>query len=149
LVLYVSGETDNRVVFARACRRWDALKLLVANGGRSGLQAATDRNPRMVVIEAGLPDIGAEAFVRALRLQELPAGTPIVVVAHDGTATERARSLWAGATAYLTTPLRDDEIDRTMGMVFSEARTVVARPPLTLSSWRGANHDEPPERPGA
>jgi len=100
------------MVLARAIRRWEAVNLLVASGGRSGLNAAIDHRPRMVVVEAPLSDMGGEAFVGALREKAMPAGTPIVVVAHEGTPTERARLIWAGATAYLARPLHQDELSR-------------------------------------
>jgi hypothetical protein len=43
------------------------------------------------------------------------------VVAHDGTSRERARLLWAGASAYVSTPLDVAEIEAAVGMLFEAA----------------------------
>lgn len=123
-VLYVTGETDNRLLFARALRRRETVKLLVASGGHAGLEAALDRKPIVVVVEARMTDMNGEVFVGALRRRLRPASTPIVVVADDGTPTERARFVWAGATAYLVPPLDEDEIVRAVGTL------------LEIAAWR-------------
>ena len=47
-----------------------------------------------------------------LRLRVLPLETPIVVLAHDSGPRERARFIWAGASAYIVKPLDVAELDR-------------------------------------
>jgi DNA-binding response OmpR family regulator len=120
-VLYVTGDADNRQLFARALGRRETVKLLVATGGHAGLEAAVDRQPVVVVVEARMSDMSGEVFVGALRRQLTSAATPIVVVADDGTPTERARFVWAGATAYLIPPLDEDEIVRAVGTLLEVA----------------------------
>jgi len=148
-VLYVGdgGETDNRVVLARAIRRREAVKLVVAAGGHAGLMAAVDRRPRMVVLEARLSDGEAESLVRTLRTQVMPPGAPIVVMAHDGTPTERARFIWAGATAYLSATLHEGEIDRTVGRLLVGAPMIVDRP--RPNHGRGTPYGGPPQKPAS
>ncbi len=120
-MLYVCGGTDRRLLFARIVRRWAAVTFLVAKGGRNGLQAAMDRRPRMVVIEAHLPDIDGEMLVGTLRNSVMPPGGPIVVLAHDATPGERVRFLRVGATAYVTKPSSVGEFDRTVGILLEVA----------------------------
>ncbi len=109
------------MLFARIVRRWAAVKFLVTRGGRNGLQTAIDRRPRMVVVEARLPDIDGEMLVGALRNGVMRPGEPIVVLAHDGTPGERARFLRAGATAYIAKPSGVAEFDRTVGILLEVA----------------------------
>ncbi len=47
-----------------------------------------------------------------LRLRVLPPETPIVVLAHDADPRQRARFVWAGASAYIVKPLDVAELDR-------------------------------------
>jgi PleD family two-component response regulator len=146
-VLYVSGETDNRMVLARAIRRREAVKLVVAGNAHAGLMAAIDRRPRMVVVEARLSDGDAEDLVRTLRKQVMPSGAPIVVMAHGGTPTERARFIWAGATTYLSGTLHEGEIDRTVGRLLVGAPMIVDRRPRF--NVTGAPDGGPPQRPAS
>ncbi|MGA2520546.1 MAG: response regulator [Acidimicrobiales bacterium] len=120
-VLYIGGEVDGRILFSRIARRWHSVKLLVAATGRNGLQVARDRRLGMVVMHASLPDVDAVDLLSALRSRALAPAAPIVVIAHDGTSGERARFTWAGASAYITTPLNIAEVDQAVGMLLEAA----------------------------
>jgi len=120
-VLYVSGGDEARVLFLRVARRWENVKLLVAGNAEEGLALAIARRPGMVVLDAHLSDLDGEKLVMALREQALDPSTPIVVLAHDGAPGERARFIWAGASAYIAKPLNVAEIDRTVGMLLEVA----------------------------
>jgi DNA-binding response OmpR family regulator len=53
----------------------------------------------------------------------MPPSAPIVVLTHDGAPSERARFIWAGASACVTKPLNVVEIDETVGMLLEVAAT--------------------------
>lgn len=120
-LLYVSGEHADRVRFVRIARRWEKVKLLVADSGEEGLDIALNRQPRMVVLDARLSDVDGEKVVKALRERALAPSAPIVVLGHDSAPSERARFVWAGASAYITKPLNVAEIDRTVGELLDVA----------------------------
>jgi len=119
--LYISAEPADRVLFTRIARRWEAIKLLVAESGREGLQVAVDRRLRMIVLDARLPDVDSAALVTALRARAESREAPIIVLAHERSPSERARFIWAGARAYVAKPLDVAEIDRTVGMLLEVA----------------------------
>jgi DNA-binding response OmpR family regulator len=116
-VLYICGEPESRIVLTRIARRWSAITLLVAEGGGDGLQMALERRPRLVVLDAHLPDVDAEELVATLRAEAARAPVPILVLANDPAPRERARFAWAGASAYVTKPLNIAEVDRTVGFL--------------------------------
>jgi len=94
------------------------MNLVVAAGGRGGLQLAMRRRPRLVVLDADLPDIDGAEMASRLRSRVLPPDTPIVILAHDADPRERARFIWAGASAYILKPLDVPELDRAvMGLM--------------------------------
>jgi PleD family two-component response regulator len=64
-LLFVSGDHDSRIVFTRIAKRWPGIKLLVATSGEEGLDMAVKRRPRMVVLDACLPDVDGEQLVVA------------------------------------------------------------------------------------
>jgi two-component system, sensor histidine kinase ChiS len=92
---------------------------LVVEGGRSGLQVAMDHRLRLVVLDDRLPDVDGADLVTHLRQEVLKSETPIIVLANDADPRERARFLWAGASAYHSKPLNVAEIDKTV-MVLME-----------------------------
>jgi hypothetical protein len=56
-VLYVSGGPDARIHFMLIARRWEMVRLLVAESGEEGLDVAVARHPRMVVLDSDLSDM--------------------------------------------------------------------------------------------
>jgi DNA-binding response OmpR family regulator len=117
--LYISGDREGRIRFAQIARRWKGIRLLVVEGGRSGLQVAMDHRLRLVVLDDHLPDVDGADLVKHLRQEVLESDTPIIVLANDGDPRQRARFLWAGASAYHSKPLNVAEIDRAV-MVLME-----------------------------
>jgi len=85
---------------------------------------AIDDQPSVVVMEDRLPDVDAAGLVSELRRQIVSPRVPILVLAGDANAHDRARFMWAGATAYVDEPLDSTLICRTVGTV------------LDLGSWR-------------
>ena len=114
-LLFISGNREGRVLFARIAKRWDGVTLIFADSGEEGLDMARVRRPRIVVLDAQLSDCDGEKLVMALRERTMPPFAPIVVLAHDGAPSECARFIWAGASAFITKPLNVAEIDRTVG----------------------------------
>jgi DNA-binding response OmpR family regulator len=119
------------------------MKLLVVEGGGSGLQTATDRHLRLVVVDDHLPDLDAAGVVKELRDAVIATETPIMVLGHGTEPRHRARFLWAGATAYHCKPLNVAEVNRsvaTLGRRHSPMKRMIwrmsDRPGLALARGR-------------
>lgn len=97
------------------------MRLVVADGWRLGLHLAAKRRPRLVVLDARLPDVDGAGVVQHLRQRVLPSETPMIVLGHELTPTERARFLWAGASAYHARPLNVAEIDSSVAALLETA----------------------------
>jgi len=82
-----------------------------------------DHHLRLVVIDDPLPDVDAVELVTHLRRRALPIETPVMILAHDPGPRDRARLMWAGASAIHTKPLNVAEVDRTL-MVLTEMATL-------------------------
>jgi DNA-binding response OmpR family regulator len=121
LVLHVSGDQGNRILLSRIAKRWEGLRLLVVDGARAGLALAAARRPDLLVVDAHLHDAGGEETVARLRQELRPQDVPIIVLGDDPAPSARARFVWAGAGAYVTTPLDIAEIDRTVSELLEVA----------------------------
>jgi DNA-binding response OmpR family regulator len=120
-LLYICGDPDGRILFTRIARRWDNMKLVVADGGRTGLQVALKRRPRLVALDALLPDLDGRDLVKYLRSKVIPSQTPIIVLAHDSDPRRRAEFIWAGASAYHSKPLNVAEVDHSVATLLEVA----------------------------
>jgi CheY-like chemotaxis protein len=121
LVLYVCGGPEDRILFTRIARRWKTSKLLVARSGEEGYEMAVSRQPRVVILDSDLTDMDGEKLAIALRERITEPDIPIVVLANDSAPRQRARYIWAGASACHAKPLIVAEIDRTVATLLEVA----------------------------
>ena len=81
--------------------------MLLAADGRSALQAATEDQPDLMVLDLGLPDLSGVEVLRQLRgWSRLPV---VVLSARDG-STDKVEALDLGADDYVTKPFGTDEL---------------------------------------
>lgn len=76
-------------------------RVIVAATGAQGLVQAATRNPDLVVLDLGLPDMEGEEVIRRLREWW---SRPVVVISARGREEEKVRVLDAGADDYVTKP---------------------------------------------
>jgi len=80
---------------------------LQASTGEDGLVQAATRNPDVILLDLGLPDM--DGLEVAKRLREWSA-KPIIVVSARGREADKVAALDAGADDYLTKPFGVDEL---------------------------------------
>jgi two-component system KDP operon response regulator KdpE len=107
-------------------------EVVTAGSGRSALQAATDTQPDLVVLDLGLPDMDGVEVVRSLR-----TWTPVPILILSGRLNSQAKveALDAGADDYVTKPFNVDEL-------FARVRAVTRRTgepehpePVRIGDW--------------
>ena len=99
-VLYIEDEPANAELMKVLLAARPRTRLVVAEDGRSGLDAVEAEEPDVVLLDANLPDMRGEEV-----LARLHGTVPVVVVTADATP-ERLQALRAaGAEACLTKPL--------------------------------------------
>jgi DNA-binding response OmpR family regulator len=76
----------------------------------------------MVVFGAGPSDRDRVNLVAELRTR-VSASTPIVVLADDDSASQRARFIWAGASTYIVKPAHGCDVESTIGLLLEVAST--------------------------
>jgi CheY-like chemotaxis protein len=83
------------------------IHVLVAGDGTSGLQAARQHHPAVIILDVMMPGLDGWELLQRLRVDPVTAANPVIVCSfiHD---PELARSL--GATLFLPKPVRRDEI---------------------------------------
>jgi two-component system KDP operon response regulator KdpE len=93
--------------FLRASLIGHGYRLVEAETGWEGLQAAETRQPDLIILDLGLPDLDGLEVIR--RLREWTA-VPIVVLSARGQEADKVAALDAGADDYLTKPFGAGEL---------------------------------------
>jgi two-component system KDP operon response regulator KdpE len=106
LVLLIEDEPQMRR-FLRAALVGHGYRLVEAETGIAGLTEAATRNPDLVLLDLGLPDLDGIEVTR--RLREWSA-TPVIVISARGLERDKVATLDAGADDYLTKPFGVPEL---------------------------------------
>ena len=91
------------VLFARSGH-----EVTVAHTGREALAALVAKQPDLMVLDVGLPDI--DGFELCAQVRERPFYIPILMLTARDTSLDKVTGLELGADAYLTKPFEPGEL---------------------------------------
>jgi two-component system KDP operon response regulator KdpE len=106
LILLIEDESQMRR-FLRITLQSQGYRLVEAETGSDGLLQAAARNPDVVLLDLGLPDI--DGLEVTARMREWTA-TPIIVISAREQEQDKVKALDAGADDYLTKPFSAGEL---------------------------------------
>jgi CheY-like chemotaxis protein len=119
-VLYIEDNLANTRLMERVLQRRPDIELITTNSGVCGVELARARQPTVVLLDLGLPDIdGAEALAQ-LRADPLTRTIPVVVLSAEMVDRRIQRLLEAGAVAYLTKPFNVQRLLETIDDLIAE-----------------------------
>ncbi len=93
--------------FLRASLTSNGYRVFEAETGEAGIAQAASRNPDLVLLDLGLPDIDGLVVTERLRAW---SKTPIIVISARGREEDKINALDAGADDYLTKPFGVGEL---------------------------------------
>jgi two-component system KDP operon response regulator KdpE len=106
LVLLIEDEPQMRR-FLRTTLRAHDYQVVEAASAREGLAQAAGRNPEVILLDLGLPDLDGLEVTREIRRF---ARTPIIVISARGQEHDKVTALDLGADDYLTKPFGASEL---------------------------------------
>ncbi len=106
LILLIEDEPQMRR-FLRITLQSHGYRLVEAATAQEGLMQATTRNPDVVLLDLGLPDLDGLEVTKRLREW---TQTPIIVISAREQEQDKVRALDAGADDYLTKPFNAGEL---------------------------------------
>jgi two-component system KDP operon response regulator KdpE len=106
VVLVVDDEVQIRR-FLRAGLELDGFVVEDAETGADALKSVTLKQPDLVILDLGLPDMDGTEVIRGVRGW---ASTPIIVLSVWGHESQKVAALDAGADDYVTKPFGMDEL---------------------------------------
>jgi DNA-binding response OmpR family regulator len=99
--------------------------VVLAGDGRSGLQAVRTRQPDLVVLDLGLPELDGLAVTRAIRET---SNLPIVMLTARDDELDRILGLELGADDYITKPFSPRELVARVRAVLRRTERAAADP---------------------
>jgi two-component system, OmpR family, KDP operon response regulator KdpE len=106
LILLIEDEPQMRR-FLRITLQTHGYRLVEAATAQDGLMQATTRNPDVVLLDLGLPDLDGLEVTRQLREW---TQIPIIVISAREQELDKVKALDAGADDYLTKPFNAGEL---------------------------------------
>jgi two-component system, cell cycle response regulator DivK len=104
LILIVDDNAQNRKL-ARDVLRFAGFRTLEAEGGVTGIAAAVEHRPDLVLMDIRMPDMNGTEALRQLRDDERTAQIPIVALTSSTMLGDRERFLDDGFDGYLRKPI--------------------------------------------
>jgi CheY-like chemotaxis protein len=111
LLLLVEDNETIRNAFAILLEE-SGYAVLQAARGADALRIAGERDPDLILLDLGLPDIGGLQVARTLKSREETRHIPIVALTGRALETDREACLAAGCTGYLTKPINTEDLLR-------------------------------------
>jgi CheY-like chemotaxis protein len=102
-MLYIEDEENNVNLVQALLRRRPQVELHVAMTGRDGIQAATDTQPGLILLDNRLPDATGAEVLHELTSAPATAAIPVVILSSD-TADQIDDLLASGAAEAVGKP---------------------------------------------
>lgn len=104
VILVVEDDAANQELLTRFLRR-EGYRVIVANDGISGVKAAQEQLPNLIVMDLGLPGLDGWEAARQVRSAAATAHIPIIALTAHTLAEDVSKALEAGINAYETKPV--------------------------------------------
>jgi len=102
-ILYVEDNEFNRKI-VRQLLAQTSYRLREAPDGESGVRAAQDELPDLILMDVQLPKMSGLDATRQLRADPRTANVPIIVITSYALSGDEQKARDAGATAYIAKP---------------------------------------------
>jgi two-component system KDP operon response regulator KdpE len=124
VVLVIEDEPHARTVLQVTLKQ-EGYVCLHAATGLEGIDAAIDRDPAVVLLDLGLPDLDGIEVTRRIREQ---SSVPIIVVSARGQEEQKVLALDGGANDYLTKPFSAGELFARIRVALRQTRNLGRTP---------------------
>ncbi len=126
LILVVEDDTPIRKLITTTLKAHD-YKYTEAANGNEAVREASSRNPDVILLDLGLPDLDGVEVIHRIRSWSI---TPIIVISARSEDDDKIEALDAGADDYLTKPFSVEELlarlrvtQRRLALMQSESST--------------------------
>jgi CheY-like chemotaxis protein len=102
-ILIVEDNLDNLSIYTTILE-FTGFKVLSAKDGPTGLAAAREQSPDLILMDVSIPGIDGWEVTRLLKADSATQRIPIIVLTAHALETDRLRALAEGADGYIPKP---------------------------------------------
>lgn len=113
-ILYVEDNEDNVYMLTMRLELLGGFDLHVAADGRTGLEAARDIWPDVILMDLNLPGTDGWEATRLLKADPLTRDIPVIALTAHAMTGDRERALAAGCDEFDIKPI---DLDRLLGKI--------------------------------
>lgn len=121
-ILYIEDNPQN-MRLVRKMLQTDGFEMIEAQDGLSGIEAALQHNPDIILMDINLPDIDGLEVTARLRQYPQFANTPIIALTANAMHGDRERITNGGCNGYLAKPITRNELLNTVKRFLWVAQT--------------------------
>ncbi len=120
-LLYIEDNPVNALIISELLARRSDLALHVAVDGASGVAAALELRPDLILLDMQLPDADGFEVLRRLRADPATAGIACIALSANAMPEDIERALQAGLADYWTKPLDFNAFTASLDALFGKA----------------------------
>jgi len=120
-ILYIEDNPENRLLVSRVLEA-DGYEVVEAVDGPSGLKAAQESEPDLILLDIGLPTVDGYDLAERFRAMPELDEVPILAVTANVMKGDRERSLAAGCDGYIPKPVDIDRLPMQIRQALQGAR---------------------------
>lgn len=109
------------------------LLMVAAASGKEGLEMAATKNPDVIVVDLGLPDMRGVDVIEEIRSW---SRVPIIVLSGRSESAQKVEALNRGADDYVTKPFNIEEFFARIRAVTRRVESPLEEPIVQIGSWR-------------
>src|SRR5580693_704741 len=102
-ILYIDDTENNRILVTRRLER-SGYQVLTAVSAGEGLATAAARQPDLILMDMGMPDVDGWTATRKLKADPALATIPVIALTAHAMQGDREKALDAGCDDYETKP---------------------------------------------
>jgi two-component system KDP operon response regulator KdpE len=136
-ILIIEDETPIRR-FLKASLSTQQFKIVETQSGAEGLALAASHNPKLILLDLGLPDMDGLELLKRLRKW---SPVPVIILTARGKEEDKIRGLDAGADDYLTKPFSVGELLARIRVALRHSKQTAAGEAPALFESKGLKVD--------
>ena len=110
VVLVVEDSPTMRQLVCYALRKIEGIVLVEATDGQNALDKLAEIRPDVILTDLNMPVMDGFALIEEVRKRDGLADLPIIVLTTDGALQDQERARELGVAAYVTKPIRHDDV---------------------------------------
>ena len=119
-VLYIDDHEENLLLVSQILAAHPDVRLITAQNGEAGFNAACDQLPDLILLDLHLPDMTGLELLTRFRANPVTSGIPVLVLTADVTSQARESLEEQGVDGWLEKPLN-------VGLFLDQVKQLTAR----------------------